>query len=31
MKEFRDWDAFDHQMGKHLAKVYQEIEEKDME
>ena len=31
MKEFRDWDAFDHQMGKHLGKVYQEIEEKDME
>jgi len=31
MKEFRNWDAFDHQMGKHLAKVYREIEEKDME
>jgi len=25
------WDAYDHQMGKHLGKVYMEIEEKDME
>jgi glyoxylase-like metal-dependent hydrolase (beta-lactamase superfamily II) len=25
------WDAFDHQMGKHLNKVYMEIEAKDME
>jgi len=31
MKEFQNWDAFGHQMGKHLGKVYQEIEEKDME
>ena len=28
---FKNWDAFDRQMGKHLAKVYREIEEKDME
>ncbi|WP_457606191.1 MBL fold metallo-hydrolase [Nitratifractor sp.] len=25
------WDAYGHQMGKHLNKVYREIEEKDME
>ncbi len=31
MKEFQNWDAFDHQMGKHLGKVYQEIEERDMQ
>ena len=25
------WDAYSHQMGKHLSKVYMEIEEKDMQ
>ena len=31
MGDLAKWDAFDHQMGKHLGKVYREIEEKDME
>ena len=31
MGDLAEWDAFDHQMGKHLGKVYWEIEEKDME
>jgi len=30
LKDIQKWDAFDHQMGKHLNKVYQEIEEADM-
>jgi glyoxylase-like metal-dependent hydrolase (beta-lactamase superfamily II) len=30
LKEYKKWDAFNHQMGKHLNKVYQEIEELDM-
>ena len=30
LKEYQNWDAFDHQMGKHLNKVYQEIEEADI-
>ncbi len=31
MAEFQKWDAFDHQMGKHLNKAWREIEAKDME
>jgi glyoxylase-like metal-dependent hydrolase (beta-lactamase superfamily II) len=30
LEAFKKWDAFNHQMGKHLNKVYQEIEESDM-
>jgi glyoxylase-like metal-dependent hydrolase (beta-lactamase superfamily II) len=26
MKDFQKWDAFDHQMGKHLQKVMEELE-----
>jgi len=31
MKDFQKWDAFDHQMGKHLQKVLEELEAKDEE
>ena len=31
LEAYKGWDAFERQMGKHLAKVYGEIEEKDME
>ena len=31
LSAYQKWDAFDHQMGKHLNKAYREIEEKDME
>jgi glyoxylase-like metal-dependent hydrolase (beta-lactamase superfamily II) len=30
LKEYKNWDAFERQMGKHLNKVYREIEENDM-
>jgi hypothetical protein len=30
LKDYQNWDAFSRQMGKHLNKVYQEIEENDM-
>jgi len=30
LKEQSKWDAFDYQMGKHLGKVYQEIEDNDI-
>ncbi len=30
LKGYQKWDAFDHQMGKHLGKVYQEIEDADI-
>jgi len=26
MKDFQKWDAFDHQMGKHLQKMLEELE-----
>ena len=31
LSAYKNWDAFDHQMGKHLNKAYREIEAKDME
>jgi len=30
LKSYKKWDAFGHQMGKHLGKVYQEIEDTDL-
>ena len=30
LKEYLNWDAFNRQMGKHLNKVYREIEEADL-
>jgi glyoxylase-like metal-dependent hydrolase (beta-lactamase superfamily II) len=30
LKDYHNWDAFNRQMGKHLNKVYREIEENDM-
>ena len=29
MKDYVTWDAFDHQMGKHLQKIYEELEADD--
>jgi len=29
MKDYVKWDAFDHQMGKHLQKIYEELEAED--
>ena len=31
LSAYQNWDAFDHQMGKHLNKAYREIEEQDMQ
>ena len=31
LASYKKWDAFDHQMGKHLNKAYREIEALDME
>ncbi len=30
LKDYKDWDEFDRQMGKHLMKAMQEVEAKDM-
>ncbi len=30
LKEYRDWDAIDHVLGRHMDKVYEEIEANDL-